>query len=183
MLTKEIYKAEPKKERVARDDPRTVSELKRLDEEIVKLRTKHDKLHDSNQRKRTELNLLADKLKDLHSGSYSAEASPQIKLKEGEEQLLGSAARYEEEHKLKLTQRRTSDAKGPTPGRRDRRPGHARALPRAGAAAAVTGRPERGLPGARTLPPPPPPPADAPPPLPPPLPPGCAACGSAGTSR
>tara|TARA_B100000795_G_scaffold149921_1_gene112289 strand:- start:70 stop:495 length:426 start_codon:yes stop_codon:yes gene_type:complete len=117
ILTKEVYKNEPKKERIARDDPRTVSELKRLDEEIVKLRSKHDKLHDSNQRKRTELNLLADKLKDLHSGSYSAEASPQIKLKEGEEQLLGSAARYEEEHKLKLTQRRASDAKGPTPGR------------------------------------------------------------------
>lgn len=182
MLTKEIYKAEPKKERVARDDPRTVSELKRLDEEIVKLRTKHDKLHDSNQRKRTELNLLADKLKDLHSGSYSAEASPQIKLKEGEEQLLGSAARYEEEHKLKLTQRRTSDAKGPTPGRRDRRPGPTRALPRAGAAAAVTGRPERGLAGTRTLPPLPPPadPRLTPSPL---LPPGCTACCSAGTSR
>ena len=65
MLTKEIYKPEPKKERIARDDPRTVSELKRLDEEIVKLRTKHDKLHDSNQRKRTELNMLADKLKEI----------------------------------------------------------------------------------------------------------------------
>ena len=64
-----------------------MSELKRLDEEIVKLRTKHDKLHDSNQRKRTELNMLADKLKELHSGSYSAEATPQIRLKEGEEQV------------------------------------------------------------------------------------------------
>jgi len=103
VLTKDIYKPEPKKERIARDDPRTVSELKRLDEEIVKLRTKHDKLHDSNQRKRTELNMMADKLKELHSGSYSAEATPQIRLKEGEEQLLGSAERYEEEHKLKLT--------------------------------------------------------------------------------
>ena len=69
-------KIRPKKERIARDDPRTVSELKRLDEEIVKLRTKHDKLHDSNQRKRTELNMLADKLKELHSGSYSAGECP-----------------------------------------------------------------------------------------------------------
>ena len=175
MLTKEIYKPEPKKERIARDDPRTVSELKRLDEEIVKLRTKHDKLHDSNQRKRTELNMLADKLKELHSGSYSAEATPQIRLKEGEEQLLASAARYEEEHKLKLTQRRASDATGPTPGpggaggRAMHAPCHGPAQRHRG-----HGPPRACTPGARTSPRP----GGART-----SPPGCAACGSAGTSR
>jgi hypothetical protein len=180
MLTKEIYKPEPKKERIARDDPRTVSELKRLDDEIVKLRTKHDKLHDSNFKKRTELNLLADKLKELHSGSYSAEASPQIKLKEGEEQLLASAGRYEEEHKLKLTQRRTSDAQtgprraGGTGGRAPHAPCHGLVQRQRSRAAPSVAWP---------APAPLPPPADprlTPSPL---LPPGCTACCSAGTSR
>ena len=183
MLTKEIYKPEPKKERIARDDPRTVSELKRLDDEIVKLRTKHDKLHDSNFKKRTELNLLADKLKELHSGSYSAEASPQIKLKEGEEQLLASAGRYEEEHKLKLTQRRTSDAQtgprraGGTGGRAPHAPCHGLVQRQRSRAA-----PSVAWPAPAPCPPLPPPadPRLTPSPL---LPPGCTACCSAGTSR
>ena len=182
MLTKDIYKPEPKKERIARDDPRTVSELKRLDEEIVKLRTKHDKLHDSNQRKRTELNMMADKLKELHSGSYSAEATPQIRLKEGEEQLLGSAERYEEEHKLKLTQHHTSDATHPRRSPVGQEAGlHAPRATGRRSVTAVTGRPELARP-ARAPRPVPPSRAGAPP-LPPASPPGCAACGSAGTSR
>tara|TARA_B110001452_G_scaffold203797_1_gene173774 strand:- start:1042 stop:2448 length:1407 start_codon:yes stop_codon:yes gene_type:complete len=70
---------------------------------VVQLRRKHDRLHDSNAGKRRELNKLADKLKDLHNGSYSAEESPQVRLKEMEDLLSKCAGRYEEEHKLKMT--------------------------------------------------------------------------------
>ena len=70
---------------------------------MVQLRRKHDRLHDSNAGKRRELNKLADKLKDLHNGSYSAEESPQVRLKEMEDLLSKCAGRYEEEHKLKMT--------------------------------------------------------------------------------
>ena len=103
LLTKEIYRPETKKEKVDRDDPKLIAELKSLDEQVVQLRRKHDKLHDSNAGKRRELNKLADKLKDLHNGSYSAEESPQVRLKEMEDLLQKCAARYEEEHKLKMT--------------------------------------------------------------------------------
>ena len=43
LLTKEIYRPEVKKERVARDDPKLLAELKRLDEQIVDLRRKHER--------------------------------------------------------------------------------------------------------------------------------------------
>ena len=42
------------------------AELKRLDDEIVMLRRKHDRLHETNQKRRAELDGQADKLKDLH---------------------------------------------------------------------------------------------------------------------
>lgn len=78
-------------------------ELLRLDEQIVELRKRHDKLHDSNSRKRKELDGLADKLKDLHNSSYKADESPQEKLRSMEEKLCKCAERYDEEHRNKMT--------------------------------------------------------------------------------
>ena len=100
-----------------------------------------------------------------------------------EEQLLASAGRYEEEHKLKLTQLRTSDAQtgprraGGTGGRAPHAPCHGLVQRQRSRAA-----PSVAWPAPAPCPPLPPPadPRLTPSPL---LPPGCTACCSAGTSR
>jgi len=103
LLTKDLSRTEVATEKKVRNDPAVQSELARLDEQIVELRRKHDRLHDSNHRKRLELDALADKLKDLHNSSYKADASPQDRLRGMEEKLVGCAQRYEEEHRIKMT--------------------------------------------------------------------------------
>ena len=53
--------------------------------------------------RRLELDALADKLKDLHNASYKPDDSPSEKLRAGEENLVGCAARYEEDHRVQKT--------------------------------------------------------------------------------
>lgn len=78
-------------------------ELKRLDEQIVSLRRKHDKLHEKNQMKRSELDVLADKLKDLHNTRFNPRETPEGRLDAMEGRLNECAARYDEEHRLKMS--------------------------------------------------------------------------------
>ncbi len=77
-------------------------ELKKLDDQIVLLRRKHDRLHESNQKKRAELDLLTDKLKDLHSTCISADESPEKRLREAYERLVECANKYDDEHRTKM---------------------------------------------------------------------------------
>ena len=69
------------------------TEIPKLDEQIVDLRRKHDRLHDLNHRKRQELNLLADKLKDLHSTKYRPDETPHARLRGSEVRLADCASR------------------------------------------------------------------------------------------
>jgi hypothetical protein len=78
-------------------------ELKRLDEQIVTLRRKHDLLHEKNQKKRNELDTLADKLKDLHNTRFNPRDSPEARLGEMEAKLGESAGKYDDEHRLKMS--------------------------------------------------------------------------------
>jgi len=79
------------------------TEIPKLDEQIVELRRKHDRLHDSNHKKRQDLNHFVDKLNDLHSSRYQASETPQARLQKNEAALADSASRYDEEHRLKMT--------------------------------------------------------------------------------
>ena len=74
-------------------DVGAVTEIPKLDDQIVDLRRKHDRLHDSNHRKRHDLNKLADKLKDLHSTKYKPTETPQDRLRGSEVRLAECAAR------------------------------------------------------------------------------------------
>jgi len=78
-------------------------ELKRLDEQIVTLRRKHDQLHEKNQKKRSELDELADKLKDLHNTRFNPKETPEGRLHDMEVRLGECAGRYDEEHRLKMS--------------------------------------------------------------------------------
>ena len=78
-------------------------ELKRLDDQIVTLRRKHDQLHEKNQKKRSELDILADKLKDLHNTRFNPKETPEARLSVMEDRLNECAARYDEEHRLKMS--------------------------------------------------------------------------------
>ena len=78
-------------------------ELKKLDEQIVTLRRKHDQLHEKNQKKRSELDTLADKLKDLHNTRFNPRDTPEERLAEMEARLGECAARYDDEHRLKMS--------------------------------------------------------------------------------
>ena len=78
-------------------------ELKRLDDQIVTLRRKHDQLHEKNTKKRTELDGLADKLKDLHNTRFNPRETPESRLGEMEGRLVECADRYDEEHRLKMS--------------------------------------------------------------------------------
>jgi len=79
------------------------TEIPKLDEQIVELRRKHDRLHDSNHQKRQQLNILADRLKDLSSSKYRQDESPHERLGMSEVRLAECALRYDEEHRLKMT--------------------------------------------------------------------------------
>ena len=74
-----------------------------LDEQIVALRRKHDQLHEKNQKKRSELDNLADKLKDLHNTKFNPKETPEARLKAMEERLRSAAQRYDDEHRLKMS--------------------------------------------------------------------------------
>lgn len=78
-------------------------ELRRLDEQIVALRRKNDQLHEKNAKKRTELDTLADKLKDLHNTKFAPKESPESRLAEMETRLVECAARYDEQHRLRMS--------------------------------------------------------------------------------
>jgi len=78
-------------------------ELRKLDEQIVALRRKHDQLHEKNQKKRTELDDLADKLKDLHNIRFDPKETPEARLLGMEGRLAECAARYDEEHRLRMS--------------------------------------------------------------------------------
>ena len=54
-------------------------ELRRLDEQIVSLRRKNDQLHEKNGKKRSELDTLADKLRDLHNTKFAPKETPEAK--------------------------------------------------------------------------------------------------------
>eukprot|EP00966_Prymnesium_polylepis_P326945 7382821-Prymnesium_polylepis.1 len=104
-------------------DGSATAEIPKLDEQIVDLRRRHDRLHDSNHRKRQDLNLLADKLKDLHCTKYKRDETPQERLRLSEARLADCASRYgnscadvdlflffefssyryDEEHRMKMT--------------------------------------------------------------------------------
>ena len=103
LLTKDMYRAEKKQQAVRRDDPQLHAQLKTLDEQIVQLRRRHDRLHDNNNKKRRELDLLADRLQDLHNSAFKSEDAPQVRLRAQEERLVAAAHRYEESHRTKLT--------------------------------------------------------------------------------
>jgi len=81
----------------------TEVELKKLDEQIVSLRRKHDQLHEKNVKKRTELDTLADQLQDLHKTRFTPSETPQAKLAAMEARLGECAARYDEEHRLRMS--------------------------------------------------------------------------------
>jgi len=85
------------------DTRKADEELKRLDEQIVTLRRKHDHLHEKNQKKRSELDTLADKLKDLHNTKFNPKETPEARLALMEHRLAESAARYDEEHRMKMS--------------------------------------------------------------------------------
>jgi len=104
LLTKEIgVPDDGRSQRQQMAELATSAEIPKLDEQIVDLRRKHDRLHDSNHRKRQELNILADKLKDLHSTKYSDGETPQQRLRDAEMKLEETAARYDEEYRTKIT--------------------------------------------------------------------------------
>ncbi|KAL1495653.1 hypothetical protein AB1Y20_016519 [Prymnesium parvum] len=104
LLTKEIgVPDDGRSQRQQMAELATSAEIPKLDEQIVDLRRKHDRLHDSNHRKRQELNILADKLKDLHSTKYSDGETPQQRLRDAEMKLEETAARYDEEYRTKMT--------------------------------------------------------------------------------
>ena len=103
LLTKDMYRTEKKQQAVRRDDPQLHAQLKTLDEQIVQLRRRHDRLHDNNNKKRRELDLLADRLQDLHNSAFKSEDAPQVRLRAQEERLVAAAHRYEESHRTKLT--------------------------------------------------------------------------------
>uniref|UniRef100_A0A7S2N7U8 ODAD1 central coiled coil region domain-containing protein n=1 Tax=Haptolina brevifila TaxID=156173 RepID=A0A7S2N7U8_9EUKA len=86
-----------------RNEGRNEEELRRLDEQIVSLRRKHDQLHEKNQKKRSELDSLADKLKDLHNTRFNPKETPESRLAEMEARLAECAARYDEEHRLRMS--------------------------------------------------------------------------------
>ena len=79
------------------------AEIKRLDEQIIELRKRHDNLHHANGLKRKEIDFLADKLKELHMSSSQGDDKPQQQLAHMEQQLLMQATRYEEAHRARLT--------------------------------------------------------------------------------
>jgi len=79
------------------------AELRKLDEQIVTLRRRHDQLHEKNQKKRTELDGLADKLKDLHNTRFAPKETPETRLAEMEDRLGECASRYDEEHRLRMS--------------------------------------------------------------------------------
>jgi len=81
----------------------TEVELKKLDEQIVSLRRKHDQLHEKNVKKRTELDTLADQLQDLHKTRFTPSETPQAKLAAMEAKLGECAARYDDEHRLRMS--------------------------------------------------------------------------------
>jgi hypothetical protein len=85
------------------DTIKAEEELKRLDEQIVSLRRKHDQLHEKNAKKRSELDTLADKLKDLHNTKFNPKETPEARLSAMEDRLQESANRYDEEHRLKMS--------------------------------------------------------------------------------
>jgi len=85
------------------NEGRNEEELRRLDEQIVALRRKHDQLHEKNQKKRTELDGLADKLKDLHNTRFNPKETPESRLAEMEQRLAECASRYDEEHRLRMS--------------------------------------------------------------------------------
>jgi chromosome segregation ATPase len=98
------------------DTIKAEEELKRLDEQIVSLRRKHDRLHEKNNQTRTELDKLADKLKDFHAAKINPKETPEAKLEEMEERLAECAARYDDEHRLRMSYdqvRRTSPPRQP----------------------------------------------------------------------
>jgi len=105
LLTKEL--GPPDSSRHGRSmvssDGSATAEIPKLDEQIVDLRRRHDRLHDSNHRKRQDLNLLADKLKDLHCTKYKRDETPQERLRLSEARLADCASRYDEEHRMKMT--------------------------------------------------------------------------------
>jgi regulator of replication initiation timing len=97
-------------------DVKLEMELKKLDEQIVSLRRKHDRLHEKNNQTRTELDKLADKLKDFHAAKINPKETPEAKLEEMEERLAECAARYDDEHRLRMSYdqvRRTSPPRQP----------------------------------------------------------------------
>jgi len=91
--------------RIAQKDEELAAEveLKRLDEQIVQLRRKHDQLHERNAKKRTDLDQLADKLHDLHQTKFNPRDTPQDKLQTMEGRLAECAARYDDEHRLRMS--------------------------------------------------------------------------------
>ena len=78
-------------------------ELRRLDEQIVSLRRKNDQLHEKNGKKRSELDTLADKLRDLHNTKFAPKETPEAKLGEMEGRLGECANRYDEQHRLRMS--------------------------------------------------------------------------------
>ena len=104
LLVKELHREEEKAaEKTAGDQPSMQMELHRLDDQIIELRKKHDRLADSNQRKRLELEALGDKLKDLKNSSYKPDDSPQQRLRAMEDALVKAAVRYEDHYRTKMT--------------------------------------------------------------------------------
>ena len=94
----EALKAQKEAEKQEKED-----ELKRLDEQIVSLRRKHDLLHEKNQKKRNDLDTLADKLKDLHNTKFNPRETPEARLGAMEAKLAEAAQRYDDEHRLKMS--------------------------------------------------------------------------------
>ena len=112
LLTKDMYRTEKKQQAVRRDDPQLHAQLKTLDEQIVQLRRRHDRLHDNNNKKRRELDLLADRPRTCNSAFKSEDAA-------GAAARAGGAARrrgppYEESHRTKLTYEQVSSASRPS---------------------------------------------------------------------
>lgn len=94
LLTKDLFAPEESRHTSRHmSDQAAASEIPKLDDQIVELRRKHDRLHDSNHRKRQDLNVLVDKLKEIHSTKFKTEDTLEHRLRSGEAKLAECASK------------------------------------------------------------------------------------------
>jgi len=114
LLTKELFSSSLSASRSVpslqpQDRHEAEAEILRLDEQIIELRKRHDVLHHNNGRKRRDIDVLADKLKEIVMSTAAGDDKPQQQLAVMEEQLLVQARWYGEAHRTRLTYEQMMD--------------------------------------------------------------------------